>query len=297
MPAKAIDKTSEIIKSGYDIEVIAKSMAGMEDALNQIKGRVDLYDIDDETLETIDKKDLRKQRSDMNAALKLYDEQRKTLKRELARPYDAATETGKKLVDQLKAESERYKKRIDEIDAQEKADRADKLQATYMAAYAPEFTGAISFDRLLEPQWLNASTSYQKAEDAMLDKANGIAVDFDNLFSSSLKCPEQTRAHFLQTLDLGDALRFDREQWEAQEQARKLAELKTPPEPAPGLDNLQPVIDDEPVLYQDGNVKVTAVYPDEEPEKVYKLITTASKQQLIAAFKAFAIHGKIMEVI
>lgn len=157
---------------------------------------------------SMDAKEQKACRADLNRISKELNDARKTIKKAYTQPLSAFEAKVKEIDAMIKVPCEIIGRAIKIREDMERQDRISALYSAYMD-YAPILAEAVPFERIMEPQWANASFGEKKAEKAMLEKVSRIADDLKTLETMQLAFPDEAKAVFLRTLSLRDARERD----------------------------------------------------------------------------------------
>lgn len=178
-----------------------------------------------EDADSIDIKQARKSRAELNKMKKQLEDARKMVKREVNVPYDEFAEQIKSLV----ATIDQYCSVLDEsVKKREQAFRDERhaVLAQEFRDFAPFLTHVIELDQFLDKEWLNKSISERRAIQLMQEKAVGIVDDYDTIrnMEGQLEFYDEDKAVFFETLSLKAA--FDHET-QRKEQRRRIATMES----------------------------------------------------------------------
>ena len=189
---------------------VDEMLAGYEDAR---------YDLSDAGSIRQAKRD----RAYLNGIAKEIDERRRAVKREYMRPYAEFEARANAIAQKVRDASGAIKAQLDEAEEERKGALYAELEEHY-EAYAGLLAPVVPYERVHEDRWLNKTFGVQKAEQAIQDKVDRVAHDWDTLKA------QQGMAHydlaertFFETLDLGEALTAAHE---ADEADRRIEEMK-----------------------------------------------------------------------
>lgn len=252
-----------------------------------------------ETAAGMDEKAAKACRADLNRMSRELNDARKAVRKD----YEAPLRDFEAHVKELDARIRRYADILgDALKARDAAERARK-RAAIEERYA-EFAGALAqalpFDRVLDPKWLNRSTSFKRAVDEMEDRVASIAADYESLKSQegSLAFFAEDEAVFLRTLSLREALEHDarrREETERIEAMKaELAPRAAEPEPEPEVDMDE--VHEEYVYEPDPGDAPYAPPHEDAPELDWVIearMTQGQADRLVSWLKSMGIHGTI----
>lgn len=168
-------------------------------------------------------KQAKRDRAYLNSIAKEIDERRKAVKCEYMRPYDEFEARANAITAKVKKASSEIKEQLDQAEER----RKDALYAELRQHYE-DFAGLLApvvpYERIHEEKWLNKTFGEVKAKNAIEEKVERVAKDWETLKSQreTLSHYEEAERAFFETLDLGDALTAARE---AQAADDRIAEL------------------------------------------------------------------------
>lgn len=253
-----------------------------------------------ETAAGMDEKAAKACRAELNRMSRELNDARKAVKKD----YEAPLREFEAHVKELDARIRRYADILgDALMARDAAERARK-RAAIEERYV-EFAGALAqalpFDRVLDPKWLNRSTSFKKAVDDMEDRVASIAADYESLKSQagSLAFFAEDEAVFLRTLSLREALEHDAKRREETErieamkaEVESIAAKQPDPEPEVDMDEVH-----EEYVYEPDLGDAPYAPPCEDgPELDWVIearMTQGQADMLVSWLKSMGIHGTI----
>lgn len=174
---------------------------------------------------TDDIKQAKRDRAYLNGIANEIDERRKAVKREYMRPYDEFEAKANAITAKVKAASANIKAQLDEAE-EERKDRAYAILKEFYEDLAGLLVPVVPYERIHEEKWLNKTFGEVKAKNAIEEKVEGIARDWETLKSQRGVLPRYETAErvFFDTLDLGSALNAAREAQAADERIAELHE-------------------------------------------------------------------------
>lgn len=208
-------KDIEKLEVQYTPAVITADFEAMAKKLDEL---LEPYEgISKDGLMSMEAKDLKRCRADVNSIINSVEDGRKAVKREYNAPLKEFEDKVKELLEPAKVKSDLMKEVLDSKEAERKELLYQGLEASYQD-FAPALAPVVPFERILEPEWLNKSFGAVKATEAMQEKVERIATDWKSLQTKDGEpFYEEAEAEFFRTLDLGDALRFQQSRKEEQE--------------------------------------------------------------------------------
>lgn len=279
-----------------DIDAIKDDIIEMNAGLERAKGLIELYNVSDEVLDGMELRDVKEGMADLNASIKVAEDMRKAFKRHMTEPIERVEAAYREHMAPVMSLRDRYKGAKVRIEDAEKQKRREDLRIAY-EEYAPALAGAVPFDRLLEPQWLNKSFGAKKAEEALLSKVDGIAKDWEAFGAMPWTDKEAAELDFFRTLSLRETAMLDEQRKqekerieamkaEVQEYRQQAEEIPEPADYTPEVFEQQ----ETPQIVQEAEQVVAAAIPPEV--WLFALeITPEQKAALIAYMKAQGIHG------
>ena len=199
--------------------------------------------MDNAAISTMNVKEAKVCRTDLNRIIKEVDDERKAIKRAYNEPLERFEAAVKELLEPAKSGSEKLKEYIDKNAVIERDKRKQGLEATYND-FAPALVPVVPFDRILEinPKWLNKSYNAGKAAEELEDAVKKIAKDWEVLKrqASLMRFYEESEAVFFRTLDLNAAIAHNDMR---EEEAQRIQQLKDEVDVNRGAQEIPPVIE------------------------------------------------------
>lgn len=255
-------------------------------------------DISPEALAGIDDKQVKACYTDLNKAIKEIDDGRKEVTRPVKEALKRFEAEAKELCAGLTEAREVVKAERDAREEARVSARLALLDETYND-FAPVLYDVVPLERLMDGEkWTNASIGDVKACELLTEKAAHVGAEYNALMSHALKCPDETVARYVETLNLAGALRFDTEH---AEQLARLAEMRAQVEanraayerelrfeevePEP-VEQTEPEPPAEPAEY--------VAQTELEPSQVFAICAECTRSQLdgiLASMRAEGIRG------
>lgn len=173
-------------------------------------------DLTAEVVATMDMKEAKAARADLNAMSKSLNDARKAIKREYNKPLQEFEAKVKELDAQILAPKALLDAGINQREEADKQARYEALEEVYWS-FAPALAELVPMEKVIDPRWLNKSYGEKKAENALCEKVAAVNADWNTLKDAQLHFPSETERRFFDTLNLRDALAYDREEWEKQQ--------------------------------------------------------------------------------
>lgn len=241
----------------------------IESALEKYKGLT--YD-DSQVAEA------KKDRSTLNKFKDSMESERKRVKKLCLRAYEESFEPKvKELVALVDAP-------INEIDTQVKAfeDKKKQLKDEEIRAFysenAKDILMIVPYEKVFSEKWLNVSTSMKSIEDEILSLVDKVKLDISTINELKSEYVDQIKACYVDTLDIGQALRFGHE---LEEKAKRLAEFeKQKAQETPIIENPAPVEQTAVKMFQI-NFRVTATAEQLQGLKEYLTANNIKYERII----------------
>lgn len=173
----------------------------------------------------------KRDRTYLNGIAKQIDERRKAVAREYTAPLAAFEDRCKAVAGIAKQAADGIKAQLDDAEAERQARAYAKLQEHY-EEFAGLLAPVVPYERFHERQWLNKTFGEAKAFKALEAKVERLAQDWETLKAQFQGEPfyDEAERELFATLDLGAAITAAHK---AEEERRRIAELKAAMEPEP----------------------------------------------------------------
>ena len=172
----------------------------------------------------------KKDRADLNRLKKALNDERIRQEKEFLQPFNEFKAQVKELCGIIDKATASVDKQIKDFEEQQKQDKLLKIKEYFDGAFIyGEAVNKNTFNKILDPKWLNASVSMKSIQEAIDAKMEQIAKDLA-VIGSLPSYAFEARECYLDTLDLAKAVSEARrlqEQaekraaWEAEQQKRK----------------------------------------------------------------------------
>lgn len=195
----------------------------------------------------------KKDRSTLNKFKESMENERKRVKKLCLRAYEESFEPKVKELVAL------VEKPISEIDTQVKAFEDKKKNAKleqikrFWNDNAGEIIHLVNFEKIFSEKWLNVSTSMKSIEDEILSTIERVNQDLETLKTVNKEYANEIICCYLNTLDIGSALRYGNE---LEEKAKRLAEYEKQKAETKPVE--EPAKQDAPVKEYQVSFRVTA---------------------------------------
>lgn len=289
--------SAEIVRVEFSPAVISCDFDEMGRRLDEM---LEPYEgMTSETAAGMDEKAAKACRADLNRMSRELNDARKAVKREYEAPLREFEAHVKELDTRIRSYADILGDALKARDAAERARKRAAIEERY-AEFAGSLAQALPFDRVLDPKWLNRSTSFKMAVDEMEDRVSAIAADYESLKSQagSLAFFAEDEAVFLRTLSLREALEHDAQRREETERIEAMkaeqAACAGEPEPEPEVD-----MDEvhEEYVYEPDPGDVPYAHPCADgPELDWVIearMTQGQADVLVSWLKSMGIHGTI----
>ncbi len=160
-------------------------------------------------------KDAKAYRAKLNKLKEAIEKKRKEIKAECLAPYNAFEKQVKEIVSMIEAPMLAIDGQIKEFEAARKAEKMEEIGA-YYKANAADIIDLVSFERIFDPKWLNATASMKSIEEEIDKTVTRISGDITIIKSMALECESAVLSRYIATLDMSEAMaektRFEDEQ-------------------------------------------------------------------------------------
>lgn len=160
-------------------------------------------------------KDAKADRAKLNKLKEAIEKKRKEIKAECLAPYNAFEKQVKEIVSMIEAPMLAIDGQIKEFEAARKAEKMEEIGA-YYKANAADIIDLVSFERIFDPKWLNATASMKSIEEEIDKTVTRISGDITIIKSMALECESAVLSRYIATLDMSEAMaektRFEDEQ-------------------------------------------------------------------------------------
>lgn len=209
-------------------------------------------------------------RAELNKASRELNSKRLELEKSFMRPFDEFKGIIRETTDAIGKAS----KALDEIVKGEENRERDEKRAEIQAAWDKLNFDIVPLDRVFDPKWLNKATRLPTIWAEMEVIKDGILSDLRTL--ESLDDPEDLKAFYLKTLDLGETIRRAEEMKANKERIRQYEEQRKPKDPEP-VEVPEPMEEPEPTPEP---VQTPEQVQTVEEQETYTLKLTGSRSSL-----------------
>ena len=233
----------------------------VEDGLEAYKGRV--Y-----TESTIT--DAKKDRATLNKLAEAIDTRRKEMKEMYLQPYTAFEAEAKEIYAMIKAQSAEIDVQVKAFENSKKEQKLEQIKEAY-ATIAGNLAGVVSYERIHNPKWLNATANVSTVTTEISAIVERISVGLSSIDTLNLEpsMAEQVKGVFLKNFDLAEAIA---EKDRIEKQRIALEQYKKAQE--------SPAVNEE--QYTPQNNTTAYVETDSEPSKEIEIHTVIFKVEATA---------------
>lgn len=227
--------------------------------------------------------DAKKDRALLNASCKVLNDERIALGKIYLAPYEKFKQQIDEVIQKVKKTSSVIDERIKEAEQKRQDEKKERIEE-YFNEHIGEFKAHISFERVLQDKWLNASVSMsavKKEIDAFLENVKNALIAINALDSQDV---DYIKLFYFKTLDLSSAINENARLQKLREEAEKIKREREESE------KIKP--EEAPKVEEEKNVQPTEEY---KPFEVYTVnfSVTGSKEQL-QALKTFLKEHEII---
>lgn len=200
-------------------------------------------------------KDAKDDRANLRKLKEAIETRRKEVKKQCEQPYKAFEAQVKELTALIDKPVAAIDGQIRAFEEQQKKDKYNEVAAAYAEIVPENLRDIIPLDRILDPKWLNKTTSMKSIRAALEDKAKRVNVDMALIDGVNLKYMAAVRTMYIKTLDITAAMNHQDElmeadaRFQAQEEARqrRMAQAAAWQGQIPAAEEKPPVAVQEPV--------------------------------------------------
>ena len=232
-----------------------------EELKAELTARLDYYNSLVVTEDTI--KEGKAERAKLSKLREAVEAKRKEVKREYMAPYTDFESKVKELVAIIDAPIAAIDGQLKAFDDLRREEKRAEIQRTYATLVPAEMQAIIPLERIFDPKWLNATVKTKAVEAELTAMVQQTEDDLQVLDTVEPEFAAAVRARYMETLNIGAALRYKQTLVAAAEAAKRRAEAMAAPAAAPAHEP-------EPVR-EAPDVHVVEPVQDEEPVKLYRL--------------------------
>lgn len=192
---------------------------------------------------------IREAKDDLAKLRKLRDAmetRRKDVKKQCERPYKAFEAKVKQLTALIDAPIAAIDSQVKTFEAQEKEKKRSEIADAYATIIPENLQDIVPLDRILDPRWLNKSTTMKSITEALTQIAKRANVDMALMSGVDPKYIAAVRAKYIETLDITTALDHQDQLREAEEAFRRKEEERARQQQAAQV--TQPAAAQEPAM-------------------------------------------------
>lgn len=231
-----------------------------EELKAELTARLDYYNSLVVTEDTI--KEGKAERAKLSKLREAVEAKRKEVKREYMAPYTDFENKVKELVCIIDAPIAAIDGQLKAFDDLRREDKRAEIQKTYAALVPAEIQAIVPLERIFDPKWLNATVKTKAVEAELTTMVQQTEDDLQVLDMVEPEFAAAVRARYMETLNIGAALRYKQTLVAAAEAAKRRAEAMAAPAAAPAH---------EPEPVQEAPAAPAEPELVEEPVKLYRL--------------------------
>jgi hypothetical protein len=153
----------------------------------------------------------------------VFEERRKELKKKYLEPYEAFEAQYKEIISIIDEPIDVINKQIKAFDEQAKVDKKQKIKEYYQKQ-CQDIVEVLTFEKIFNPQWLNASYSSTKISDEIKKQASKFREEYKAIDNLDSPYKQQIRTKYIDTLDIAAALKEAERLSQQAEQVKKMQE-------------------------------------------------------------------------
>lgn len=227
----------------------------------ELTQRLDYYNSLVVTEDTI--KEGKAERAKLSKLRETVEAKRKEVKREYMAPYTDFESKVKELVAIIDAPIAAIDGQLKAFDDLRREDKRAEIRKAYETIVPADIQAIVPLERIFDPKWLNATVKTKAVEAELTAMVQQTEDDLQVLDMVEPEFAAAVRARYMETLNIGAALRYKQTLVAAAEAAKRRAEAMAAPAAAPTQEP-------EPVQ-EEPDVHVVEPVQDEEPVKLYRL--------------------------
>lgn len=232
-----------------------------EELKAELTARLDYYNSLVVTEDTI--KEGKAERANLSKLREAVEAKRKEVKREYMAPYTDFESKVKELVAIIDAPIAAIDGQLKAFDDLRREDKRVEIRKAYETIVPADIQAIIPLERIFDPKWLNATVKTKAVEAELTTMVQQTEDDLQVLDMVEPEFAAAVRARYMETLNIGAALRYKQTLVAAAEAAKRRAEVMAAPAAAPAQEP-------EPVQ-EEPDAHVVGPVQDEEPVKLYRL--------------------------
>lgn len=231
-----------------------------EELKAELTARLDYYNSLVVTEDTI--KEGKAERAKLSKLREAVEAKRKEVKRDYMAPYTDFESKVKELVAIIDAPIAAIDGQLKAFDDLRREEKRAEIQKTYAALVPAEMQTILPLERIFDPKWLNATVKIKAVEEGLAAMVQQTEDDLQVLDMVEPEFAAAVRARYMETLNIGAALRYKQTLVAAAEAAKRRAEAMAAPAAAPAH---------EPEPVQEAPAAPAEPELVEEPVKLYRL--------------------------
>ena len=231
-----------------------------EELKAELTARLDYYNSLVVTEDTI--KEGKAERAKLSKLREAVEAKRKEVKRDYMAPYTDFESKVKELVAIIDAPIAAIDGQLKAFDDLRREEKRAEIQKTYAALVPAEMQTILPLERIFDPKWLNATVKIKAVEAELTTMVQQTEDDLQVLDMVEPEFAAAVRARYMETLNIGAALRYKQTLVAAAEAAKRRAEAMAAPAAAPAH---------EPEPAQEAPAAPAEPELAEEPVKLYRL--------------------------
>lgn len=181
-------------------------------------------------------KDAKTDRANLNKLREAIETRRKDVKKRCMQPYTAFEGRVKELVGLIDQPIQAIDKQLSAFEEKRREEKMQQIRESYTALVSDTIKDIIPLERIMDPRWLNATTTVKKIEEELILRAKRVNADILALDTVPDDYKSAVRAKYIETLDIEAALEHQKalqraaEAFAEREEAKKTQEEQPPVE-------------------------------------------------------------------
>lgn len=234
-------------------------------------------------------KEAKADRAKLNGLRKAIDDRRKEIKKEYLKPYDGFEKQVKELTTLIAEPIAAIDTQLQVFEEKRAEEKRKECVKAYDQIFTDEKADIFTFDKIMNPSWINKTTSMTKIKAELIEKKNRIDADMIILDTVEEEYRTTAKNQYEATMDITATMNWVTRQKEAAEARKKVeemaAESRRKAQEREAQANAQPESETRP--------EAPKPAPVEEPEKLYtlKLEFSLTQKQAVALKQFISQNG------
>lgn len=235
---------------------------------------------------------MKKDRATLNAAKKAISDRRIEVKKTIMAPYDQFEAEVKEIVSDIEEVISTIDGQVKRIESDRKQKKREKLEKIYQEI-AADLGPDVSFERVFDPKWLNATVGLSKAENELRGAVDVIRFNLGVIDEMEEEDRISAKSAYLRTLDMPKAMaEMTRQRAIREEEKHRREEQKIQVEkPVEEVTKEADVLPAEPEMIETPPAPETPVVKSDDDKIVFASFTVYGTKSKLLALKQYMIDN------